>query len=110
MKTGLAGQKIPISRSPVQTFVNVLKFMIRPFVAGGLVLYVCSSFAWLLLLSRVRLSVAYPMVSLSYVVVTLLSAFVLHEKVKWRYAALGLLFIAAGVTFIGLGSVRMPAR
>ncbi len=106
MKIGIAGEKIPISRSPAKTVFNILGVMIRPWVLAGLGLYVLGAFTWLVLLSRVRLSVAYPMVSLGYVVVVLLSALVLHEKVKWKYAVAGLVFIALGVSFIGFGMGR----
>lgn len=110
MKIGLAGDQIPISKSPFSTFINIIKFMLRPWVFVGLVLYVFSAFSWLLFLSRVPLSVAYPMISIGYVFVMLLSVLILHEKVKWKYAAFGLLFIAAGVSFIGLGMGRMGGK
>ena len=64
-------------------------------------------FTWLLLLSKVRLSVAYPMISISYVFVVILSSLVLHESVAWSWAIPGLLLISGGVSFIGLGLGRM---
>lgn len=103
MKIGLRGETIPTARSPFRTLGNIVKFMLRPYVMLGLLLYAISAFAWLLLINKVRLSVAYPMVSVGYGLVTLLSVWILHEKVKWRYAIPGLLLIAAGVSFIGFG-------
>ncbi len=110
MKLGIAGDKIEIAYSPIQTILNVLAFMVRPYVLLGLALYVVSTFSWLLLLSRVRLSVAYPMISMSYVLVVVLSATILREQVDWRFAAAGLVFICAGVTFIGLGMGQIGGR
>ena len=103
MKIGLRGDVIPRGTSPLHTLFNILKFMTRPWVLAGLTLYVISAFMWLLLISRVKLSVAYPMMSMSYVLVTFLSVLILREKVKWKFAVAGLVFIAAGVSFIGIG-------
>ncbi len=58
------------------------------------------------MISRVRLSVAYPLISMSYFLVVILSAVILHEKVNWKMAITGLAFISAGVSFIGLGLGR----
>ena len=110
LKLGLAGEKIAIVYSPIQTMLNVLAFMVRPYVLLGLSLYVVSTFSWLLVLSRVRLSVAYPMISMSYILVVILSAAILREHVDWRFAIAGLAFICAGVTFIGLGLGQIGGR
>ena len=110
MKIGLAGDKIPVVRSPLRTVLNIIGFMMRPWVIGGLLLYVMSAFTWLLLLSRVRLSVAYPMISIGYILVVLLSRFVLHERVIWKYAIAGLILIGIGVSFIGLGLGQVGGR
>jgi multidrug transporter EmrE-like cation transporter len=67
----------------------------------GLALFGISALFWLVVLSRVPLSVAYPFVGMSYVLVVLLSRFVLHEHVpasRW----LGVLVVAAGIVIIGL--------
>lgn len=48
----------------------------------GLLLYGSSAFIWIYVLSKLPLSVAYPMVGLSFVVVLLLSVFVLGETVR----------------------------
>lgn len=70
-----------------------------PLVVFGLFLYALSAGIWLVVLSRVELSFAYPMVGLSYVLVVLLSAVFLGEHVsavRW----LGALVILAGVVLI----------
>lgn len=85
------------------TFINLVHAMMQPWVMLGLTLYVISTFTWLLLISRVRLSVAYPMISISYVMVMLLSFLILHETIHWGYAVAGLLCIGVGVSFVGLG-------
>lgn len=67
-----------------------------PLIVTGIVLYAVSMIFWLLVLSRIDLSLAYPMLALSYVGVMLVSLFVLGEKVtaiRWIGAA----FIILGV-------------
>jgi multidrug transporter EmrE-like cation transporter len=66
----------------------------------GLVLFGISAVFWLVVLSRVDLSVAYPFVGLSYIVVVLFSRLFLHEQVgavRW----LGVVVVAVGIAIIG---------
>ncbi|NLN75672.1 MAG: hypothetical protein GX139_05135 [Armatimonadetes bacterium] len=86
-----------------QTLRNIFGAFRNIYAILGFSLYVVSTLIWLLVLGRVRLSVAYPMMSLSYFLVVILSACVLKEKVDKRLAAIGLLLIAGGVAFVGLG-------
>lgn len=111
LKAGMRGGDLADhSHSLICTFANVLHSMLNPYVILGLSLYALSVFTWVLLLSKVRLSVAYPMISISYFFVVALSALVLHETVEWHFAVAGLLLISGGVTFIGLGLGRMSGK
>ena len=109
-KIGLGSGKIPIDPSPFVTFLSVAKVMMRPWVMAGLMLYVVSTFTYLLALSRVRLSVAYPLISMGYVIVVVLSSVILKEPVDWKYAIAGLVCISLGVSFIGLGMGQSPGK
>ncbi len=97
------GGKVLLSDSPCGTFCNILRAWSHPLLITGMALYVAGTLIWILVLSRVRLSVAYPMMSMSYFLVVILSATVLHERVNWRLAIVGLLLISGGVSLIGLG-------
>lgn len=110
LKQGLSGAKALLAGSPVQTIANVLHAAANPYVLAGLSLYIISTFFWLIVLSRVRLSVAYPMISIGYILVVILSSLILHERVDWRFAGAGLLFITIGVSFIGFGLGQAGAR
>lgn len=75
----------------------------EPLLWGGLVLFGISALFWLIVLSRVDLSIAYPFVGLSYVLVVLLARFLFHEHVptlRW----IGVSVIALGIALIGLSS------
>lgn len=68
----------------------------------GLAFFGLSALFWLVTLSRVPLSTAYPIVSLSYVLILGFSTLVLGERptpLVWA----GALFIMTGISFVGLG-------
>jgi len=68
----------------------------------GVLLYAISAVFWLVVLSRVNLSVAYPIVAVGYVVVVLYSWLVFKEPVKW-FTWIGLAFIVMGVVIAAQG-------
>jgi len=103
LKMGLGKGTISPGGGVVHTVIRIAWAMLESHVALGLMLYVISTFFWLMVISRVRLSVAYPLISMSYFVVVFLSAVILRERVNWGLATAGLVFISGGVSLIGLG-------
>lgn len=80
---------------------TVKKVASEPLLWVGLALFGISAVFWLVVLSHVPLSVAYPVVGLSYILIVGFSRFVLHESVpmmRW----LGVLIVALGIGVIGL--------
>jgi len=80
------------------TIVRTLK---EPRLWLGLALFGISALFWLVVLSRVDLSVAYPFVGLSYIIVVLFSRVFLDEHVtalRW----LGVVVVAVGIAIVGL--------
>lgn len=71
-------------------------------VLAGLAVFAVSALVWLVALSRVKLSVAYPMVSLGYVVVILFSWLILKESVR-PITLTGCAVIMLGVFLISRG-------
>jgi multidrug transporter EmrE-like cation transporter len=71
------------------------------FVILGFLLYVFSSVGWLVILTRLDLSFAYPMISIGYIVVVILSKYVFHEPVGLARIA-GTLLVCVGVLLISL--------
>lgn len=77
----------------------VRKVFTTPLVLAGVCLYAVSSFFWLIALSRVDLSYAYPFVGLGYVLVVAFSWLFLGEHVsplRWAGTAL----IVGGVLLV----------
>lgn len=56
---------------------------------------------WLLVLQRLEVGVAYPMLSLNFVLITLIARFVFHETVDRRHWW-GVALVIAGVMLLGL--------
>ena len=104
IKLGLGDEGIPVGSSPLHTILNILKAVFRPKTLAGFSFYVVGTLIWLYVLSRVSLSIAFPLFSMSYFLVVILSATILKERVAWRYAIIGLVLISIGVSCIGLSS------
>lgn len=74
----------------------------QPMLYGGLAAYGLSAVLWLLVLRRLPLTQAYPLVSLNFVLVLLGSAWLLHERATWTMG-LGVLCIFAGLMLFAVG-------
>jgi multidrug transporter EmrE-like cation transporter len=77
----------------------------EPRLWAGLTLFAISAAFWLVVLSRVPLSFAYPFVGISYVAVVASSKFILHEEVpplRW----FGVLVVAMGIAIVGFSFRR----
>lgn len=69
-------------------------------VISGAVLYALSFLIWLYVLSKAKLSYAYPFISLSYVLVVFLSYIILGEPFS-KEIWIGVILITIGVSIIG---------
>ncbi len=85
------------------TLANVLpvgiKVIANPPIMTGLFMYVVSVGIWLLVLSRVPVSYAYPMISIGYVV-NALAAYYLFGEPLTSLRMLGIFIIMAGVYLV----------
>lgn len=70
-----------------------------PYIAGGLACYVVSVVVWILALSRVPVSVAYPMLSIGYIV-NAVAAWALFGESLGAQKLVGIAFIVAGVFLV----------
>ncbi len=80
-----------------------LKVMATPPIVAGLCAYVVSVGVWLLVLSRVQVSYAYPMLSIGYVVNAFAAYYFFGESLSMVRMA-GILVIIAGVYLISQSS------
>ncbi|MRR56856.1 MAG: 4-amino-4-deoxy-L-arabinose transferase [Deltaproteobacteria bacterium] len=76
-----------------------MKIAFQPYIMGGMACYAVSLVVWIMALSRVPVSIAYPMLSIGYVI----NAFVAHYWFGEALASqklLGIGFIVIGVWLV----------
>ncbi|MBX2998562.1 MAG: hypothetical protein KF893_08645 [Caldilineaceae bacterium] len=106
--TGVAGQtllKLGVTQpgdggiaafNPLAIIIMIFK---SPLMMGGLLLYGVGALSWIMVLSRMNLSYAYPFLALNFVLVALVSKIVLGEAIplmRW----IGIAFICVGIVAI----------
>lgn len=80
-------------------FLSVFRIIFEPHIFGGLSCYVFSVGIWIIALSRVEVSIAYPMLSIGYVVNALAAWYLFGESISPLRVA-GILVIMVGVYLV----------
>lgn len=94
-----------LGRISMATLVpNLGSIFFSPYIIGGMVLYGASLMVWLVVLSRMELSRAYPFVSLGYMITFACGIVLLDEKISY-YKIFGLMFIVAGILIMSRGEI-----
>lgn len=86
----------PLNFSPAV----LLRALGQPFLPIALVIYALALVLWLEVLSKTPLSVAYPVLAVTYVLVPFISQFVFNERLDANQY-IGMFLILAGVALIG---------
>ena len=93
---------VHIREHSLKNILKIIKIFIKnKYIVIGFLLYGISVLMWLIVLTKLDLSYAYPITSLSYVLVTLGSIFFLKEKVsmlKW----FAIVLVILGVVFVSI--------
>jgi len=79
--------------------LTMLKVLMLPTTLLGMSFYIVGSIAWLIALSKIDLSVAYPMLSIGYIIVMIISFLFLNESLTIT-KIFGTLMIVGGIFFI----------
>lgn len=74
-----------------------------PLIWGGMICFGASAGLWLLVLGKLEVSMAYPLISLGVVLTTLAGIFILGESVS-IYKVLGVSLVIAGVLVLSIKS------
>ena len=88
-----------IQLTPATIFNAGLKLALEPHILGGLTCYAISVVVWILALSRVQVSIAYPMLSLGYVVTAVIAWGFMGETVNAMRMS-GIAVIIVGVFLV----------
>jgi drug/metabolite transporter (DMT)-like permease len=98
LKKGM-GSMGPLTLTVSQLGSTLCRIGTNPYVIAGLAIYVSGTVFWLVALSRVELSYAYPFASLSYVVMLAASWLLFRENIS-LVRLLGTLVVGVGVFLI----------
>jgi len=83
----------------------IFRVMISPYILSGLFLYGMATVLWLFILTKVPLSVAYPIQSIAYILAVFGAYFFFQEEITlWK--VIGVILIMAGVSFIGVSEFQ----
>ena len=98
LKTGVqsVGQ-IELSGTHIWKAAQSLAF--EPHILGGLTCYVLSVVVWIMALSRVEVSIAYPMLSIGYIVTAIAAWYLFGENLSATRIA-GIAVIIVGVYLV----------
>lgn len=99
MKHGMGNVGAVESTKQLFSPSNLIRMFSNPYVLFGVFLYASSSILWLGALSVLDISLAYPLISIGYILAALAGLFIFGEKiasVRW----LGVLFILGGCFLI----------
>jgi multidrug transporter EmrE-like cation transporter len=96
-KTMLSVGSLPGDRSEI--FSYSLSLLFSPWFICGMLCYVVSIGVWLIVLSKLEVSVAYPLLSIGYVITAFVGFFFLGESVT-LLRVLGIALICGGLLFI----------
>ncbi|MGI4814053.1 MAG: SMR family transporter [Janthinobacterium lividum] len=92
----------PLQLSRVDWFPTVLRVATQWPIIAGLFCYVISVVVWIAALTRVPVTVAYPMLSIGYVVNALLACYLLGETLS-PMRMIGIVIILVGVFVLTRG-------
>jgi undecaprenyl phosphate-alpha-L-ara4N flippase subunit ArnE len=79
------------------------RFATLVWLAAAVLLLAIAMVVWLNVLQRLPLSLAYPMLSLNFVLITLCAHWFFHERITFRHWG-GVAFIIAGIVLMSLHS------
>jgi drug/metabolite transporter (DMT)-like permease len=94
--------KIAVDRAESATFTTSLPG--QPLLWAGIALWSMEVAAWILVLQRTPLALAYPIMTLNFAAVPLAGALVLRERLTRRQIA-GAVLVAAGVACVSLSGL-----
>ena len=81
----------------------IIKMFLSPFILSGLAMYGVATVLWLFILTRVSLSIAYPIQSIAYVLAVFGAYFIFNEPLTIS-KVMGCVLIMGGVSLIGFGN------
>ena len=89
----------PLPEAVTGYFNFAYQLLINPWFVAGMSCYVLSIGLWMAVLGKVEVSLAYPLLSIGYVITAIIGYFFLNEDVN-TLRLIGLSLICVGIIFI----------
>src|SRR5689334_21180661 len=99
LKAGMTGPGVQRAIASGPSMRMLLAIVLDPLVIGGLAIYFFAAGLWLLVLSKVEVSLAYPFLAIGFVLVALFGRLFFHETLSLARIA-GTLLICGGVALV----------
>lgn len=93
------GQLLLKKSSILTQEMKILDKILNLYFISGLAFYGMSTLLWIKILEYIDVSIAYPIMALSYIIVMLGAYFIFGEQINF-FKVLGISFILIGVFFI----------
>jgi drug/metabolite transporter (DMT)-like permease len=87
---------LPATAPAASVAVRILHILMQPPVVGGLFIYLMGTACWMIAVSQKEISFLYPLSSVNYLLVAVMSALFLAESISLRRAE-GMVLIVAGM-------------
>lgn len=97
-----AGGQILLKTGAIRGAVGLEAQFLSPFTIGGLILYAVAAIAYIIAIRRIPLSLAFPSVAGSYVLVAIAAHYLWRESFGWPQFG-GILLIGAGIYLLHQG-------
>jgi len=78
-----------------------LKYILNPWFYGAISFFAVSTFTWVKILTQMKISLAYPILSISYIL-TAIGAFYIFQERLTILNMVGIFFIILGVSLISI--------
>ena len=96
LKWRLSDLQIKLPDNLINKIVYLIKLVFDPFIFSGFVAAFIASLLWIMAVSKLDLSHAYPFTGLTFVLVTGLSILIFHENFSY-YKLAGVLIMIMGI-------------
>ncbi|MFA5160027.1 MAG: EamA family transporter [Candidatus Omnitrophota bacterium] len=107
MKKGLVGEAM-ISWSPHDLLSFVAQNAVSPVVIAGIILCALNFFLWIIVLTKIDLSLAVPLGSTTYALIPLSAVIFLHERIPMMGIA-GILCVILGILILSKSKSATPS-
>ena len=102
LKSGMSSGSVQRAFTENFTISSVFSVLMNAYVMGGLCVYFGSALVWLIVLSKVEVSIAYPFVALGFVLTAVVGHTLFGEALTIQRLA-GIVLVCAGVGVLARG-------